>query len=418
MPASPATEPQAAGFPFRIAFEEAVAIVDAVAAERRLQPQTVSLSRAHGHILARDVVATLAQPPFDNSAMDGFAFRHADLAADGTPTRLHLSGEQFAGPDAALTVEAGHCVRITTGAPLPAGADTVVMKENTALDGDTVVVQVAPKPGQHVRRAGEDSNIGDVLLRAGDMLTPARIGLAASQGLAQLDVVRKPTVAVFATGDELVEPGMSLGPGQIYNSNRDQLMALLRAEGLEPVAFPTLPDDAAQVTSALRHAGEAFDLVLTCGGVSAGEKDLLPELLQRRGRVRMWKVMMKPGMPLLLAEGDTLGPALFLCLPGNPVSVLATWLALGRRLVEGLQGRAPRPLRRARLASDWTKKHERLEFLRGRWWIDDDGISWVEPNPADGSHRMQAAADSDALIVLGAGPQEYAAGTPVDVLPY
>lgn len=409
------TEPK---FPFRVPFTEACAIVDAVAAERRLQPQTVSLSRAHGHVLARDVVATLPQPPFDNSAMDGFALRHADLAADGAPTRLRLAGEQFAGPDAALTVEVGSCVRITTGAPLPAGADTVVMKENTALDGDAVVVQIAPRPGQHVRRAGEDSQVGDLLLRAGDTLTPARIGLAASQGLAQLDVVRRPTVAVFATGDELVEPGMSLGPGQIYNSNRDQLMALLRAEGLEPVAFPTLPDDAAQVTSALRHAGEAFDLVLTCGGVSAGEKDLLPELLQRRGRVRVWKVMMKPGMPLLLAEGDTLGPALFLCLPGNPVSVLATWLALGRRLVDGLQGRAPRTLRRARLASDWTKKHERLELLRGRWWIDEDGISWVEPNPADGSHRMQAAADSDALIVLDAGPRDYASGTPVDVLPY
>lgn len=417
MPASP-TPDSAPDFQFRIAFTEACAIVDAVAAEHRLQPQTVSLSRAHGHVLARDVVATLPQPPFDNSAMDGFALRHADLAADGAPTRLRLVGEQFAGPDAALTVAAGSCVRITTGAPLPAGADTVVMKENTALDGDDVVVQIAPRPGQHVRRAGEDSRVGDLLLHAGDTLTPARIGLAASQGLAQLDVVRRPTVAVFATGDELVEPGMALGPGQIYNSNRDQLMGLLRAEGLEPVAFPTLPDDAAQVTSALRHAGEAFDLVLTCGGVSAGEKDLLPELLQRRGRVRVWKVLMKPGMPLLLAEGGTLGPALFLCLPGNPVSVLATWLALGRRLVDGLQGRAPRPVRRARLASEWSKQHERLELLRGRWWIDDEGISWVEPNPADGSHRMQAAADSDALIVLDAGPRAYAAGTPVDVLPY
>ncbi len=417
MPASP-TPDTAPDFPFRISFIDACAIVDTVAAERRLPPQTVPLSRAHGHVLARDVVATLPQPPFDNSAMDGFALRHADLAAGDAPMRLQLAGEQFAGPDAALTVAAGACVRITTGAPLPAGADTVVMKENTALDGDHVVVRIAPRPGQHVRRAGEDSRIGDLLLRAGDTLTPARLGLAASQGLAQLEVVRRPTVAVFATGDELVEPGMPLGPGQIYNSNRDQLMALLRAEGLEPVAFPTLPDDAAQVTSALRHAGEAFDLVLTCGGVSAGEKDLLPELLQRRGRVRLWKVMMKPGMPVLLADGGTLGPALFLCLPGNPVSVLATWLALGRRLVDGLQGRAPRPLRRARLAADWTKTHERLEFLRGRWWIDDDGVSRVEPNPADGSHRMQAAADSDALIVLEAGARTYPAGTPVDVLPY
>lgn len=418
MPASPTTDAPTADFPFRISFGEALSIVDAVASERRLQLQALSLSRAHGHVLARDVIATLSQPPFDNSAMDGFALRHADLAAGAAPTRLRLAGEQFAGPDAALTVAPGSCVRITTGAPMPVGADTVVMKENTSLDGDTVVVQIAPRPGQHVRRAGEDSRIGDRLLRAGEVLTPARIGLAASQGLAQLEVVRRPTVAVFATGDELVEPGMSLRPGQIYNSNRDQLMALLRAEGLEPVAFPTLPDDVAQVTSALRHAGEAFDLVLTCGGVSAGEKDLLPELLQRRGRVRMWKVMMKPGMPLLLAEGDTLGPALFLCLPGNPVSVLATWLALGRRLVDGLQGRAPRSLLRARLAADWAKNHERLELLRGRWWIDEDGISRVEPNPADGSHRMQAAADSDVLIVLDAGAREYAEGSVVDVLQY
>lgn len=174
MPVSPPTDAPTAAFPFRISFGEAVSIVDAVADERRLQPQTLSLSRAHGHVLARDVIATMAQPPFDNSAMDGFALRHEDLSPEGAPTRLRLAGEQFAGPDAALVVEAGTCVRITTGAPMPSGADTVVMKENTSLEGDTVSVQVAPRPGQHVRRAGEDSNIGDLLLRAGDVLTPAR----------------------------------------------------------------------------------------------------------------------------------------------------------------------------------------------------------------------------------------------------
>ncbi|MCD9026991.1 molybdopterin molybdotransferase MoeA [Luteimonas sp. BDR2-5] len=432
MPASPATDRQTAEFPFRIGFDEACAIVDAVAAERRLAAIPLSLSRAHGHVQARDVVAGLPQPPFDNSAMDGFALRHADLAADG-PTRLQLVGDQFAGLTGDFRLEPGQCLRITTGAQMPEGADTVVMKENTRIeasrieatridgsraDGDWVEVLVAPRPGQHVRRAGEDSRVGDLLLRAGDVLTPSRIALAASQGIAQLDVARRPTVAVFATGDELVEPGMPLRPGQIYNSNREQLMGLLRAEGLEPVAFPTLPDDPAQITSALRHAGEAFDLVLTCGGVSAGEKDHLPALLQARGRVRFWKVRMKPGMPLLLAEGGTLGPALFLCLPGNPVSVLATWLAIGRRLVDGLQGRAPRPLRRARLTDAWHKRHERLEFLRGRWQIDAAGVSQVTPNPADGSHRMHAAADSDALIVLGEGACDYDAGAVVELLPY
>ncbi len=419
MPASPMTD--VPDFPFRIGFDEACAIVDAVAAERRLEAIPLSLARAHAHVLAQDVVAELAQPPFDNSAMDGFALRHADLD-EGDATVLRLVGEQFAGDATGQTLGAGECMRITTGAPLPAGSDSIVMKENTALtvDGDSthVRVRVAPKPGQHVRRAGEDSQIGDPLLHKGDVLTPSRIALAASQGLAQLQVARRPTVAVFATGDELVEPGMALRPGQIYNSNREQLMGLLRADGLEPVAFPTLPDDPAQITSALRHAGEAFDLVITCGGVSAGEKDHLPELLQARGRVRLWKVRMKPGMPLLLAEGGTLGPALFLCLPGNPVSVLATWLALGRRLVDGMQGRAPRALRRARLTERWHKQHERLEFLRGRWTIDEAGVSQVLPNPADGSHRMHAAADSDALIVLAEGQRDYPAGTVVDLLPY
>ncbi|MCW5581123.1 MAG: molybdopterin molybdotransferase MoeA, partial [Luteimonas sp.] len=372
---------------------------------------------AHGHVLSADLVAGVDAPSFDNSAMDGFALRHADLAS-GDGTVLVLRGEQFAGGAPAPAVAAGECVRITTGAPLPAGADTVVMKENTAADGDRIRILQAPRPGQHIRRQGEDVRVGDRLLRAGAVLTPSRIALAASQGHAELEVVRRPTVAVFATGDELVEPGLPLAHGQVYNSNREQLMGLLRAQGLEPVAWPTLPDDPAAIESALRHAAEAFDVILTCGGVSAGEKDHLPALLQRRGRVHFWKTRIKPGMPALFADGGTLGPALFLCLPGNPVSVLATCLALARPLLDGLQGREPRPHWRARLASPWRKGHERLEFLRGRLSATMDGILQVEPNPADGSHRMRGAADSDALIVLDEGAREYPAGAVVEVWPY
>jgi len=369
-------------------------------------------------VLARDVVATIAQPPFDNSAMDGFALRHADLRADGRAT-LRLVGEQFAGRALDLEVGTGECARITTGAPLPPGTDTVVMKEDTRVEGDRVVVLEAPPPGRHVRRAGEDTRAGERVLRAGDVLTPARIALASSQGLDGLEVARRPTVAVFTTGDELVEPGLPLEPGQIYNSNREQLMGLLRADGLEPVAWPTLPDDPAQVESALRHAGHAFDVVLTCGAVSAGEKDHIPALLQAQGDMHFWKVRMKPGMPVLFAGGGGLGEALFLCLPGNPVSVLATYLALGRPLLDGLQGRAAtRPRWRARLARAWRKTNERQEFLRGRLQSTDDGTLEVEPNPADGSHRMRAAADSDALIVLEEGLRDYPAGSLVDVLPY
>ena len=405
-------------FPTRISFDQARTIIERVADAHRTPVERIALARAHGHVLAREVVAGIAQPPFDNSAMDGFALRHADLRGEGETT-LQLAGEQFAGRTLELGVDAGQCVRITTGAPLPRGADTVVMKENTRLEGDRVIVLEAPKAGQHVRRAGEDTLAGERVLEAGGALTPARIALASSQGMAELEVARRPTVAVFTTGDELVEPGLPLEPGQIYNSNREQLMGLLRADGLEPVAWPTLSDDPALVESALRHAGNAFDVVLTCGAVSAGEKDHIPALLQAQGEVHFWKVRMKPGMPVLFASGRQLGDALFLCLPGNPVSVLATYLALARPLLDHMQGRvAPRPRWSARMAAPWNKVHERLEFLRGRLRSRADGSLEVEPNPADGSHRMRAAADSDALIVLGEGVREYPAGAVVQVVPY
>lgn len=401
-------------FPTRIGFDQAAAIVAEVAAQRRLPTERLALARAHGRVLAQAVVASVPLPPFDNSAMDGFALRHADLGAG--ETRLRLAGEQFAGVSRALQVAAGECTRITTGAPMPEGADTVVMKENTRLEGDTVVVVVPPKPGQHVRHAGEDVQAGETVLATGQWLNPTRIALASSLGVADLEVSQRPTVAVFATGDELVEPGLPLLPGQIYNSNRELLMGLLRADGLEPTAWPTLPDEPERLTSMLRDAASSFDLVVTCGGVSAGEKDHIPSWLQAHGRIHFWKVRLRPGMPLLFGAVDR---AAFLGLPGNPVSVLATWLALGRPLVDGLQGRAePRQRLCARLTAPWSKRHERLEFLRGRLTPGEDGTLLVQPNPADGSHRMRGAADSDALIVLPEGEQDYATGAVVDVLPY
>jgi len=398
----------------RLLFTDALAITNEVAVANRLPRVRLALARTHGHILAQDVIASMSLPPFDNSAMDGIAFRHADLGVG--ETRLRLSGEQFAGRLLNLECGPGECVRITTGAPIPASADTVVMKERIRIEGDTVFVPDAIKPGAHIRRAGEDVRVGDEVLKAGIVLTPARIAMAASLGIASLHVSQRPTVAVFTTGDELVEPGMPLQAGEIYNSNRELLMGLLRADGLEPTAWPTLPDDPARVASMLRDAAGAFDVVLTCGAVSAGEKDHIPELLIRDGHVHFWKVMMRPGMPVLCGQ---LGRAQFLGLPGNPVSVLATYLTLGRALLDGMQGRAePRPTHCARLAMPWHKTHDRREFLRGRLHWQTDGTLLVHPNPADGSHRMRAAADSDALIVLPEGLDEYATGRVVEVLPY
>lgn len=401
-------------FPTRISLDEALDIVRRIAANRRLEPERVATARADGRVLATDVVAPAALPAFDNSAMDGFALRHADLAADAA-TVLALMGEQFAGRDLELDLQPGQCARITTGAPLPRGADTVLIKENAVLADGAVTVQPGLARGANVRRRAEDVEVGDRVLRAGQVLTPARIGLAASLGIDRLEVSARPTVAVFASGDELVEPGMPLLPGQVYNSNRDQLMAQLRALGLEPVAWPTLPDDPARIAAMLDDAVESFDVVLTCGGVSAGEKDHLPPWLRSRGRILFWKVRMRPGMPVLFGQA---GRALVLGLPGNPVSVLATFTVLGRELLDALQARAePRPRWRARLATPWNKRHERLELLRGQLGQADEAVLEVHPNPADGSHRLHAAAVSDALIVLGEGAHAYQAGELVEVLP-
>lgn len=402
------------GFPTGLPFDDALAIVREVAAAHRLEAQTMALSRTHGRILAADVHAPLSLPPFDNSAMDGFAVRHADL--HGSQTTLRLVGEQFAGRALGVAVGEGECLRITTGAPMPAGADTVVIKENASVDGNRVTVAAELAYGSNVRRGGEDVGIGELVLHAGTVLTPARVSLAASLGLDSLPVVRRPTVAVFSSGDELVEPGLALSRGEIYDSNRELLMGLLRADGLEPTAWPRLPDDPKRVEIALRDAACAFDIVITCGAVSAGEKDHIPAVLAQFGQTHFWKVRMKPGMPLLFGSLDQ---ARMLGLPGNPVSVFATYLSFGRALVDALQGRTePRPVERAQLVAPVDKAHPRREFMRARVFCDDHGALRADPNPAVGSHRLRAVADSNALIVIPDGPQRLAAGEVVEILRY
>ena len=396
-----------------IPFDEAADIIDRVAAERRLPPERLALARTHGRVLMRDIDAPIAQPPFDNSAMDGHALRHADL--DGETT-LQLKGEQFAGRALGLRVDPGTCIRITTGAPLPEGADTVVIREVVRVEGDRIVVPAGIKQGANIRRAGEDLRVGDRVLQAGQVLTPARVASVASVGIDAMEVSTRPTVAVFTTGDELVPPGLPLAPGEIHDSNRELLMGLLRADGFEPTAWPTLPDVPERVASMLRDAASSFDVVITCGGVSAGEKDLIPALLETHGTVHFWKVRMKPGMPVLFGALDR---ALLLGLPGNPVSVFATYATLGRRLLDGLQGRTEaRRQWRARLAAPIEKPHARREFQRGRLEAGEDGTLRVHPDTATGSHRLHAAAMADALIVVPDGPQSLAEGDVVDVLPY
>lgn len=401
-------------FPTSLLFDDARDLLRTVAAMHRLPVEHVALARAHGRVLAEDIVAPIALQPFDNSAMDGYACRHADLR-EGDSVSLRLVGEQFAGRALGLQVGEGECVRITTGAPMPAVADTVVMREDTTVDGGAITIHAGLRKGANVRIAGEDAQPGDLVLLAGTSLNAVHVSLAASLGFERLLVSAKPTVAVFTTGDELIEPGMPLHVGEIYNSNRELLMGLLRAEGLEPVAWPTLPDDPVRIAAMLQDAASSFDVVITCGAVSAGEKDYIPAMLQGHGSVHFWKVRMKPGMPLL---AGTLDRAQFLGLPGNPVSVLATFLTVGRTLIDGLQGRAERPRRYARLRTAIDKSHPRREFVRGTLACDESGSQWVTANAATGSHRLRAAADANALLVLAEGMQSLAHGDVVEVLTF
>ena len=398
-----------------IDFAEARTSLARIGAEARLPCERIAIARTHGRILASDVIAPIDLPPFDNSAMDGIALRSTDLAPSGD-TVLRLSGEQFAGRDLGLALGAGECIRITTGAPLPGGADAIAIREDVGeADGAVVVPAGAAQPGRYLRRAGEDVRRGDRVLVAGSLLTPARVALASALGIDRLDVAQRPTVAVFTSGDELVEPGLPLRRGEIHDANRELLMGLLRAEGLEPVAWPRLPDAPDRIATMLEDAGANFDLVITCGAVSAGEKDHIPSLVERLGQVHFWKVAMKPGMPLLCGS---IRRATLLGLPGNPVSVLATWLALGRELVDAMQGRAePRPRWHARLTAPFEKKHTRREFLRGRLQPGEDAVLRVAPDLANGSHRLAAATHADALIVLPEVARSYAPGDLVEVIP-
>lgn len=398
-----------------IAFADALHRMQAAGAARRCDTQVVTLREARGRVLAEAVHAPMSLPSFDNAAMDGFALRADDLQP-GAEIRLALVGERFAGGHGALRIGPGQCARITTGAAVPDGADTVVMKENARVDGDQVVLADASARGTHVRKVGEDVVQGTRVLEAGTTLGAPQLGLLAALGIERVPVARLPSVAVFTTGDELQPPGASLGPGQIFDSNRVLLQALLGQDGIDTLSWPPLPDDPARMRAAISDACAAYDVVITCGGVSAGEKDLLPQLLREHGRVHYWKVMMRPGMPVLFGEWEG---ALFLGLPGNPVSVLATFRRLALPLLDAMQGRVDRaPPLQARLREPVRKSHGRLEFRRARLSCNDQGELGARPHPAAGSHQQLGAVESNALMLLPEEMRELPAGALVEVEPY
>ena len=373
----------AADRPPLLSLDEALARLVQGAQQHRIDAvETVPTFDALGRVLAADVVSAVDVPPADNSSMDGYALRTADVPAAGTVLPVV---QRIAAGDVGEALAPGSAARIFTGAPVPPGADAIVMQERCeALPGDglgAVRVAEVPAPGAWIRRRGEDVQQGTAVLRAGTRLTPQALGLAAGVGAATLPVRRRPRVALLSTGNELVMPGEPLPPGAIYNSNRFMLRGLLQAAGCDAQDLGIVPDRLDATRDALRRAAAGADLILSTGGVSVGEEDHLRPAVQAEGRLELWQVAIKPGKPLAFGS---VGAALFIGLPGNPVSSFITFLVAVRPVLAALLGAdaalpAPLPLR---AAFDWPRPDRRREFLRVR--LDAAGALELFPNQSSG----------------------------------
>ncbi len=376
--------------------------------------ERVSTFDALGRVLAEDVRSALDVPPADNTSMDGYALRCADLPVAGTvlPVSQRIPAGVVGAP-----LQPGTLARIFTGAQVPAGADAVVMQEECEAVGDAVRINTVAQPGQWIRRCGEDVQLGAVVLKAGTRLTPQALGLAASVGAATLAVAPRPRVALFSTGDELVMPGEPLKPGAIYNSNRFTLRALIQALGCECTDLGIVPDRLDATRDALRRAAQGNHLIVTSGGVSVGEEDHLRPAVAAEGRIDLWQIAIKPGKPLAFGEvrrADQ-SSAYFIGLPGNPVSSFITFLLAVRPVLMRLQGAtesAPVGMR-LRADFDWPRPDKRREFLRVR--RNDQGGLDLFANQSSGVLTSTVWGDG---VVDNPSGQAILAGDVVRYLPF
>lgn len=385
--------------------------------EAKLAPavtaETLPLPQALFRILAENVVAPLNVPPHDNSAVDGWAFRHADLPPDGC---LPVVGRVAAGHPFDGELPQGGAVRIFTGAPMPSGADTVAMQEDCREDEGGVVLPTRLKCGDNARQAGEDVTLGSVVLHAGTRLRPQELGIAAAVGRAELSVYRPLRAAVFSTGDEIREPGTVLDPGCIYDTNRFTAGALLRSLGAEVTDLGILPDRLEVILAALKQAAATHDLILTSGGVSVGDEDHVKPAVLALGSLDFWRLAIKPGRPV--AIGEVAGTP-FVGLPGNPVAVMITFMLIARPMVLRLMGATQTGLQRFAVEAGFAFKHKpgRREYLRAKL-VHTDGRLVAAKFPSEGSGVLSSMVWSDGLVDIPEDRGDIAPGEMVDFVTY
>ena len=379
------------------------------------QAQTLPLLACFGRVTARDIVSPLNVPGFDNAAMDGYAVRVSDLAS-GAP--LPVAGKAFAGQPFHGEWPAGTCVRIMTGAPVPAGCDAVVMQEETEQTDAGVRFSASVRAGQHIRRLGEDIARGATVFAAGQRLTVAELPVLASLGIADIDVVRKVRVALFSTGDELQLPGQPLGDGQIYDTNRLAVHLMLEQLGCEVINLGIIPDDPQQLRDAFITADRQADVTISSGGVSVGEADYTKAILDELGEINFWKLAIKPGKPFAFGK---LKHSWFCGLPGNPVSAAVTFYQLVVPLLTKLSASAGSPLPprlRVRTATRLKKSPGRLDFQRGLLQRDAKGELIVSTTGHQGSHIFSSFSQGNCFIVLERERGHVEAGEWVEVEPF
>lgn len=381
-----------------------------------LPAERIPTAEAHGRVLAEDLAARRTHPPADVSAMDGYAVRSADVA--DAPARLKLVGEVAAGRVFDGEVGPGEAARILTGGVLPTGADTIVIQENTKRDGGIVIVESPAKPGRHVRRAGLDFREGDALLRAGRRLTVRDLAIASAMNHPTVMVHRRPRAAVLSTGDELMPPGSALGPGQIVSSNGPALAAMVRAEGAEALDLGIAPDRMDETVASIRRArGWGADVLLTTGGASVGDYDLVQAALAAEGMdLAFWKVALRPGKPLMHGR---LGSTRVLGLPGNPVSAFVCAFLFMVPLVRRLGGRSDiePAMVQARLGRDLPKNDERQDYLRSTLRHEADGTAVATPLDIQDSSMMTGLAKADCLVIRAPHAPAARAGENCTILP-